>query len=63
MCIRCCNTYIQSSLNQGSAFDDRQWTNENGSQSRSGSVAENSKFTGPTETSKKFEGPSLGSDK
>jgi hypothetical protein len=56
MCIRCCNTYIQSSLNQGSSLDARQLTDGNGAQSRSGSIAENPRFDGASADDMKFEG-------
>jgi len=56
MCLGCCNSNIQSSLNQGSSQDARQWTDNNGAQSRSGSVAEDPKFTGASSSDEKFDG-------
>lgn len=48
-------------MSQGSAMDARQWTNNNGAQSRSGSVAEDTKFDGASSSNMKFEGTSSNS--
>jgi hypothetical protein len=42
-------------------MDARQWTNNNGAQSRSGSVAEDTKFDGASSSNIKFEGTSSNS--
>jgi len=45
-----------SGMNQGNSQDDKQWTDDNGAQSRSGSVAEDPKFTGASSSDSKFDG-------
>jgi hypothetical protein len=40
----------------GDQFDDRQWTDNNGAQSRSGSIAEDPRYDGPSADNMKFEG-------
>jgi hypothetical protein len=49
-------TQSNSSLNQGSSTDAHQWTNGNAAQSRSGSIAEDPKFTGASSSNMKFDG-------
>ena len=58
MCLDCCNNKIQGagSMNEGSETDARQWTDNNGAYSRSGSAAEDSKFDGASSSNEKFEG-------
>ncbi len=43
-------------MNEGSQTDPRQYTDGNGAQSRSGSVAEDPKFDGNSSSNKKYDG-------
>lgn len=56
MCSECLGHEFSGSLNQGSATDARQWTDNNGAQSRSGSIAEDPKFDGASSSDMKFDG-------
>jgi hypothetical protein len=56
MCSECLGSEFSGSLNQGSSQDPRQFTDNNGAQSRSGSIAEDPKFTGASSSDMKFDG-------
>lgn len=56
MCANCSSKSQSSGMSQGSSTDARQWTDNNGAQSRSGSVAEDPKFDGASPSDEKFEG-------
>jgi hypothetical protein len=56
MCSRCLGEEFSGSLNEGSSLDARQWTDNNGAQSRSGSIAEDPKFDGASSDDMKYEG-------
>lgn len=54
MCAGCASA--SQGMNQGSSTDARQWTDNNGAQSRSGSVAEDPKFDGASSSNMEYDG-------
>lgn len=56
MCSSCMSHEFSGGLSQGSSTDSRQWTDNNGAYSRSGSAAEDPKFDGASSSDMKYDG-------